>query len=243
MELVDSLTNLGLTEKEARAYLALLELGSASVYSLAQRSGLKRPTAYVIIDELIKKGVATQIPRIQKKLYQVKPPEELIGKAENKLWLIKQKLPELQALAKGQNNKPRTYYFEGLHGVQQAMQYGLKRLKGKEVQVFWATATQKTLEQFGYFKDFNNTLKALGIKLRGTVPQDPILKEFRKTDNDYGRTLKELAKDRYSPTVSIDLGDTYVKIIDYDNLQSIIIENGNITKTLKQIFEIVWKAT
>ncbi len=243
MDILESLGNLNLSEKEAKVYSALLGLGNASVYSIAQKSGLKRPTAYVVIGELVKKGIVSRIPRLKKQLYQAKAPEELIADAENKLRLVKQKLPELQALVKNQNNKPTVYYFDGLIGSQQAMQYGLKRLKGKEMQVFWATVSKKTMEQFGGFKDFLDTIRNNDINVRGIAPDDGVLKGIRDSDLANNRNIKRLPLETYNPTVSFEIGDSFVKIQDFDNLQNVIIENENITRTMRQIFEMVWKST
>ncbi len=243
MEILDALKYLGLSEKEGQVYMALISLGSASVYSIAKTSGLKRPTVYVLVDELIKKGVVSQVPRSRKQLYQAKSPDELLAEAENRFELIKQKMPELKALVKGTDIKPKVYFYEGKIGLDQTMQYGLKRMQDKEITGFYATATPETLKQFDHFKDFNDSVQKNRITLRGIAPDDPQIKEFRETDETYGRLFKSIPKQDYSPTVSIEMGDTFVKIQDFDNLQSIIIENSNITKTLKQIFELVWKST
>lgn len=242
MNLIESLKYLGLNEKEAQVYIALLGLGSASVYSIAKASGLKRPNTYVVVDELVKKGAINEVPRIKKQLYQAKSPEELIAQVENRFELIKQKLPELKALVKGQEIKPRVFFFEGKAGLQQTINYGLKRMSKKEVVGFYATTNKTAAEMFDNFKDFNDNIKNFNIKLRGVAPEVEELKHFRTTDKEYGREFKTLKKEVYSPTVSLEMGDTYVKIQDFDNLQSVIIENPNITKTMKQIFELVWKS-
>lgn len=241
MNIIDSLQYLGLSEKEAKVYIALIGLGTASVYAIAKTSGLKRPTTYVVIDELIKKGAVNEVPRVKKQLYQAKSPEELMAQAENRFLLAKQKLPELKALVKGEESKPRVFFFEGKAGLDQTINYGLKRMAGKEVVGFYATTSKQVSELFDGFKDFNNNIKDSNIKLRGVAPEVDELKTFRDTDAEFGRTFKTIEKSVYSPTVSIEMGDTYVKIQDFDNLQSIIIENPNITKTLKQIFELVWQ--
>lgn len=241
MNIIDSLQNLGLSEKEAKVYIALIGMGSASVYAIAKASGLKRPTTYVIIDELVRKGIASEVPRVKKQLYQAKSPEELIAQAENRFMMAKQKLPELRALVKGQESKPRVYFFEGKEGVEQTFTYGLKRMANKEVVGFYATSSQQVTEMFDNFKIFIDGLNENGIKLRGVAPKVEELEHFRNKDIEYGRTFRTIDKIKYSPTVSIEMGDTYVKVQDFDNLQSIIIENANITKTLKQIFELVWE--
>ena len=55
MEVFQVLKSIGLTEKEASVYLALLTLGTADVGEIAQKSGQKRTTCYTVIENLKKK--------------------------------------------------------------------------------------------------------------------------------------------------------------------------------------------
>jgi len=57
--IVESLVQLGLTEKEAKMYLMLLRIGPSPVSSLAQRVGMKRVTAYSVLDSLVERGLVT----------------------------------------------------------------------------------------------------------------------------------------------------------------------------------------
>ena len=56
------LSSIGLQQKEAKVYLALLELEQGTVSKIAKLSGLKRPTIYLILDDLIKNGYVTELP-------------------------------------------------------------------------------------------------------------------------------------------------------------------------------------
>jgi sugar-specific transcriptional regulator TrmB len=70
MDLIQSLKNLGLNEKEAKVYVALLQCPGATAYLIARHSGLKRPTTYVVLEDLIDKGVVTKIPRAKSRNIQ-----------------------------------------------------------------------------------------------------------------------------------------------------------------------------
>ena len=61
MYLTPFLKNLGLNDKEANIYLALLQLGKSTATKIAKKSGLKRPTTYVIIEQLIDKGFVQKL--------------------------------------------------------------------------------------------------------------------------------------------------------------------------------------
>ena len=52
IELVEALEAYGLNKKQAKVYLACLELGLATVQDLAKRSGVRRTTIYSLLDEL-----------------------------------------------------------------------------------------------------------------------------------------------------------------------------------------------
>jgi len=48
--MINELEKLGLNEKEARVYLALLELGESNIQGLSAKSSVKRTTVYDILE-------------------------------------------------------------------------------------------------------------------------------------------------------------------------------------------------
>lgn len=73
----EHLQSLGMTEWEARAYLALLEEAPASGYAVAKRSGVPRAKVYEVLASLVNKG-AIHLSRTEPQLYGPLPPSELI---------------------------------------------------------------------------------------------------------------------------------------------------------------------
>lgn len=57
--LLNALVQLGLSQKEAAAYMMLLRVGTSPVSSLAKRLDMKRVTAYSVLDSLNKRGYVT----------------------------------------------------------------------------------------------------------------------------------------------------------------------------------------
>ncbi|PIP87390.1 hypothetical protein COW81_00380 [Candidatus Campbellbacteria bacterium CG22_combo_CG10-13_8_21_14_all_36_13] len=243
MTIQEAIESIGLSEKEARVYLALLEIGTGSAYGIAVKSGLKRPTAYVILEELAKKGVVSLIPRSSKKLYRAKNPEYLFEEMEERFIEAKNKLPEIKAKTREESFKPQVLFFEGVGGVKESLKYGLKDVHGKTIKGFYAKTTPEIMKNFDGFKDYNNYLKENDISMEGVAPEDESLVDFRKTDKDYGRTIKIVSKNKYSSDVSIEVGENWVKMNDYQNLQGLIIDNPAIAKTIREIFEMVWEKT
>ncbi len=84
------LRKLGLKEKEARVYLAGLELGLASIQNIARKAEVTRPTAYEIVRTLREKGLFREAQQGKKRLFVANSPEKIL----NLLRLQKRELEE-----------------------------------------------------------------------------------------------------------------------------------------------------
>lgn len=241
MDILEALKNLGLSEKEAKVYVALLQTGRTSAYVVALRSDLKKPTAYVILDELVEKGLVLKIPRAKKKMYEAKSPEEVFALAEERFNIAKTVLPELKSITKKQKGKAQTLYFEGLSGVDQALRYRMKEMKNKEFIGFYAAAVGTDGKLMSIINKYLEDISRNKTTLRGIVPDHPLLKEFREKDKEYGREFKTVPYEDYSSNISIDVGDTFVRIVSNPDMQATIIESAEVSKTMRQIFDMTWK--
>jgi sugar-specific transcriptional regulator TrmB len=240
MDISESLATLGLNEKQSAIYVALLQLGRGSAYSIADKAGIKRPTAYVILGELIEKGLVSQVPRARKKLYVAVSPEQAFASADERLTLAKQKLPELLAMTKGADSKVSVLFFEGLKGIKQVMEYKRDEDKGKEFVGFYATSANLPKGLTEYFDEWNEKNRRRKITMRGIVPDHDSLEQYRENDVRHGRKMKVVPHSELSSEVAIDISERIVRIHDYKNLQGIAIENADVAKTLREVFEMLW---
>jgi sugar-specific transcriptional regulator TrmB len=241
MDTKEALQMLGLNDKESAVYLALLQLGRAAAYSISVKSGLKRPTTYVILEELINKGLVVQVPREKKQLYVAKSPEEAFLIMQERFDLAKQKLPEILALTRGEATKVNAVYFEGMEGLKQTMEYGFKDMAGKEIVGFYATSENLPKELSDYFLEWNEKRANLNITMRGIAPDHISLKGYRETDSKFKAVFKAVPYDQFSSQIAMDVLGKYVRIHDYKNLQGVVIENAEVAKTVRQIFEMLWQ--
>ncbi len=239
--LIQNLVNVGITDKEARVYITLLQLGKASAYSVADKSGLKKPTTYVILDELIKKGLAMKIPRVKKQQYVAKSPEEFFAAAEERLTLAKKALPELLSIADNERVKVQTLFYEGIKGVEESLYSPTKNVKSKEIVGFYATAEDATPELMNVFMPWPKKMQEDGITIKILTPEDEGTKDFLEYDKKFGHIVKTLPKDEYSSKVSLEAGEDFVRIILFKPAQALVIKSPELASTVRQIFNIVWK--
>ncbi len=242
MNIQDALQTLGLSDKQVAVYLALLQLGQSTSYRVATKAGLKKPTTYIILDELIEKSLVIKVPKTKVQQYVARTPEEAFAKASQNLAQAKALLPEILALTKGQKHKVNALYFEGIEGIRQLLEYKSKEHAGQEMLAFWATDKNITPALVEYFqKEWFPTLQRQQIRVRGVAPADPLLTKYRTTDAQYGHVVKSIPVNEYHPEVALSILGDLVRIEDYKNLQGLAIENEDVAKALRQIFEIVWK--
>ena len=122
------------------------------------------------------------------------------------------------------------------------MEYRLKEMHGQEMVGFWATDKNADPELQDYFKkEWAPKVTKLGITMRGIVPDDQSLKDYREADATFGRKMKVVPTDAYSSEVAIDTLGDIVRIQDYKNLQGVAIENADVAKTVREIFEMLWQ--
>ena len=115
--LLITLQNYGLSEKEARVYLTVLELGTSIASTIARRAELNRVTVYTILEDLKKDGIVNETTKEGVKYYSVISPDILLKQLEQKYESFKEKVPELLALAEKFGSKPKIQFFEGLEGM------------------------------------------------------------------------------------------------------------------------------
>lgn len=111
------LKNYWFSPKEAKVYLACLELGNAIASAIARKAWENRVTTYSILKELISRWVINELQKNWVKYFSAISPNELVKHEEQKLEKLKWVLPELLAISNAHNNKTKVYYYDWLNKV------------------------------------------------------------------------------------------------------------------------------
>ncbi|MEK7460666.1 MAG: helix-turn-helix domain-containing protein, partial [Patescibacteria group bacterium] len=134
-----TLEKLGLSEKEARVYLALLGIGQATVQQIAKKAGVVRPTTYVILETLSKKGLATTVEKNGKVYFAAESPEQLQQflkqqeqEISTKVEELKRAMPELVSIFALSGDRPTMRFYEGKDGVAASDDDAYRSLKPSE---------------------------------------------------------------------------------------------------------------
>ena len=120
----EKLRELGFSEKEATVYLTLLGVGAAVASDIAKRAGLKRSTAYVILESLAEKGLVSAVDRRGVRLYHAAPAEQLVqymrnmaSRYEGFVDVAKVLSQKLKAPRAASTPAPKVQIFQGMDAV------------------------------------------------------------------------------------------------------------------------------
>lgn len=240
MKYVEQLINLGLNEKEAKIYLALLPLQRATAYYVSLKSGLKKPTTYVILEELVRKGFVLKIPQDKKSLYMAVSPQECISIIQKQVNEAKEILPELVAMRKKDLGKVNVSYFEGPEEVKEVYKDTLKY--GNE---FLAFGSENMADVLGneWMDNFIKERVKNKIAVRAIVPRiEYYEKNLLQKDKEQLRSMKFTDPKEFPFSIEIDIyGDSKVSLISAKESMATIIESTEVCRTMKSIFEILWR--
>ncbi len=113
------LSKVGLSPKAAKTYIACLQLGPATMTDIARATGLKRPTTYLVVDELLVRGFLSSTKKGKRMYYAPEHPRRFVQILRNREKGMERLLPELEALYEGPKDKPRIRVFEGKEAMMQ----------------------------------------------------------------------------------------------------------------------------
>ena len=245
IQLISALQSYGLSEKESKVYLTVLELGNGIVSTIARRSGIKRVTAYTILEDLKKKWIATETTKDDIKYYSVIDPDNLLSQLEQKYESFKAKMPEFLAVADTLGNKPKIQFFEGVTGLKHLYNELLKHkqplfsfLSDDDIDVWLQQYLNKT---------FITQRKKQGIHASVIVRDTKHNKEYLASVKKDKLTVVRLVGNDFTGIEweLILFGENRIACAMYSSkeLSGFIIESNQLYASLKSIFMFMWNQT
>jgi len=242
-KLLITLQNYGLSEKEARVYLTVLELGTSIASTIARRAELNRVTTYTLLEDLKKDGIVNETTKEGVKYYSVISPDVLLKQIEQKYESFKEKVPELLALAEKFGNKIKVQFFEWVEWIV-TMYSDLLTSTTEPIRSFlWLEDMQPALSKrlFGSFLPQRIKLK---IPAKVIVSNNQANKNYKAMDKKSLKETRIIKQDLFSLSGEINIyGENKVMIAMFNDKEMswIIIHSKSMHDSLKSIFNLIWK--
>jgi HTH-type transcriptional regulator, sugar sensing transcriptional regulator len=241
--LYTQLQDAGLNETEAKIYLASLELGQTTISRIAQKSGIKRTTIYLSLENLMKKGLITTFKVGNKAHYYAEDPRSLERLAEEQKDRISKMMPQLLAFTNLIDKKPQIRYFEGIEGIKEVHRDTLN-YPGQEIQMFFS---ESYISDFGdeYFdKFYRPERRRLKISARAILPDNEEMRALSAGNKESLRQTKLISPDLFKIKFEMMIyGGSKVNIVSYKEKFGFIIESVDIYESFKSLFETMWAGT
>jgi sugar-specific transcriptional regulator TrmB len=238
------LMSIGLSDKEARVYLATLELGPSSVQEIAKKSMVKRATTYVAIESLIDRGLISSFQKGKKRFFSATDPEQLLSvlseqkkQIEEREGVVKSIMKDLQALAVFSCHIPRVSYYEGWDGINSLREDILRSNVGVVRELVSLDDAKKVTKKYQNDDDIKEVLKKKKIfKTLYTSIEGRVLPQ--KNGEHEARFI---SKDLFPTLCEVVIYGRKAAFLNYSGKPSgILVEDEKVAATLVSMFDYLW---
>ena len=252
-QLIKQIEELGLSNKEARVYLANLMLGPAGVQQIADMSGIKRVTTYVILESLVNLGLASQTTKAKKTLFNAEAPENL-GRLlqkreqsihEQKLQLV-ELLPELAKLKSAPKEVPSVRFYDSAEGIRTVMKTFIAEGKTQGIKKIYGVSNLDQLYEF--FPEIEAS-EANPDRLEAGIASQYLYASKRGSiykDKDRGRNRQSryVPIDKYPLNGDISVVGNRIALLSLSGTRplGVVIESHELAKAMQGLLELAWEA-
>jgi sugar-specific transcriptional regulator TrmB len=238
-DLVKIIEDAGFTDKEARVYLGLLELGQGTVYQIAKSTDLKRPIIYVILESLEKRGYVSILPNKKANTYQAIDPSAILNRLKIVTKNFSEMMPMLQTLHNRADNRPKITYIENKEGI-----WNIYEEMNKIKDSLFITSYVRIEKHFpGAVKKWIDGYKKGIYKVHGrhVVPDNEAEITHAKNLSVIDQKIRVLS-DLDNSNMDFSIFEKKVSITSLEEKPfMVVMESEELAKSMKMVFEVMWR--
>lgn len=245
-ELAKELEQIGLSENEAKVYLAGLELGPSTAQMIAAKATVSRPTTYIMIESLIKRGLMSSFQKGKKRMFIAENPEVLgkfideeINRAQKKKSHLSSLVAALSKEIVSSNQAPKVRVFEDLAGLVQLQEHLIEN-----------ASHTKTIRTMSAVDDARNfvALRSMAPLWKRISDQNIRVRSIYTTSgapqkhDDSNWQNRRLPIDRFPFHGELTIYGNFASSISYNGrISAVLIEDSAIVSLLETMFDLAWE--
>lgn len=237
MDIAHALQTIGLPEKETAIYLAALELGQDGVAHIARKANIKRPTAYLVLEALQKRGLIHSIAKGARTLYGAEEPKKLFGIVAEKQRALDTILPHLEAINNRSATKPSVRFYEGEKGVLRIYE---EIYASKEIRL-WGSIQAMPRKFSTILESFIASQKKEKKIVYDLLTDTPTDRTYAKRVARSGYEIRFFPKELYVATDSALFDNKLAFIAFSPEPHGLIVEGEEMTKSFHSLWELAWR--
>ena len=240
--ILNQLTELGLSQNEAKVYLALLKLGTSTTGPLIKESGLYRVILYDTLEKLIQRGLVTFSLKKNRRNFEAEDPNKLIELVEQRVRTAREAAAELIKLCQPKPAAEGAYVYEGWAGIKAAQENYFrimqKRSHGQYLMIGASKQLHRRLDDF--FNSFHQRRAKLGVSAK-------LL--FNENNREYGElklkykpvVVRYLPRHFVTPSWISTYHDLVLIGFVSDHPMAFVIVNKAVADGYRQYFDYMWE--
>jgi sugar-specific transcriptional regulator TrmB len=236
------LQEIGLSEKEAQIYLALLQVDNESIQDLAKRTDINRTTVYPVLESLEKKGLVSEIQAGKKTHYEAASPERLETFVERQKVILEERserlkdvIPQIKGIQREKGERPIVKYFEGRDGAISAYQEFYSAFKNDEKKgyfIFNVDLLQSvfTEKEMGKFREIRKGKHVYPISVYNASAE-------YQFSTDSGERMR-IDNEKFPILADISIIDDQIILTTLgENVSAMLIKSKDFADTLKSLIK------
>lgn len=242
LAIIQALTGVGLSEKVAHIYVALLGKRRMTISQIAKAANVKRATCYEYIDQLLQRDFVTRVPVGKRMFYSAQNPRKVLSALRQQFNTLENSVEAMEVMHNAAINKPRVVYLEGKREIQH-MYADMFKTVGELRSIFPAAVFFENFSE----QDYDTYDKALGehaLKSKDLFVRDRFfdkLMDIRRKNGNENKIEKRLPE-WFKSNVDVLMYSDKVALVSLRDLSATVIENKDIADLFRNMHELMWKS-
>jgi len=240
MYLKTTLKSLGFSENESLTYLALMDLGEGTAFSISKKAKLPKSTVADILKNLNQKKIVSIITKNNRKTYFINSPEIILESLKEKERIAQKIMPELRSRYMSKKQEVNVRYFEGDDSIETV----LTEILSEETILRIIGNVDMAVKAFPeYFPRFTKERVQRKIPLQVILTKnDPWAEKTLRTDQKSLRKTKVIPEKRTLKSI-IFIWNNKTAFVSVDGQKRVVlIDDVDVYETQKEIFDFLWES-
>jgi sugar-specific transcriptional regulator TrmB len=238
---LEALRIMGIEEKAAQVYIALLQQPKMTPSQISRETGIKRATSYEYIDALLAKGFVTREPIGKRIFYSATDPRKVFNTFRKQIPKIEGSMLEMSFIHEHAVHRPRVTYYEGKRQLK-TIYDDLFRTVGDVYSIFPA---EQFFENFSTeeYDEFEKSITNYALKSKDLFLRDKYYKRIKEIRaKNGGSKLDKRLPAEFRSKVDVLIFSDKVALISLRDLSAIVIENKDIAELFRSMHALIWRS-
>lgn len=232
-----TLENIGLTKKQAKTFLALLELGSSPIGKIAKKADLARSTTYEALEALKKRNLVSTFKKKKVNYFTAEEPRRIVLENKKKTKELIEALPELESLQLKSKVQPEVRFYQGKKGLKTVIEEMLE--EKNEILAISSTDDLFNVLEF-YFPKFVQRRIKRKIPIRTIFRESEKARERKALGKEQLRKAKLMPKE-YEFHGVIAIWKNKVAMVSLkEEVNALVLASGELYQMYKALFNYIW---